>query len=248
MSDRAAADRIIVALDVPSESKALELVMKLKGAVGLFKIGLELLNLAGFEVVRKITQLGAHVFLDCKFMDIPNTVAGASKGATRLGVKMFNVHTLGGVEMMAAAVQTAKQEAVSLGIEPPMVLGVTILTSIDQTTMNEQLGISGDIEAQVVHLARLAERAGLDGVIASAKEALAIRSSLSKSMVIVTPGIRPSWSVAQDQKRIATPTEAIRNGASYLVIGRPITQPPPEIGTQLKAAKLIAREITMAIN
>ena len=242
-----AKQRIIVALDVSSEKEALELVLSLREYVGLFKIGLELLTSEGVGIVQKVAELGGKVFYDGKFNDIPNTVAGASRGVTRLAVRMFNVHTMGGFEMMRLAFEAAKEEARKLHIERPLVLGVTILTSIDQATMNEQLQIPGDIESQVVHLTKLAEKAGLDGVIASPQEIVAIRSHASRQMLIVTPGVRPTWAAAQDQKRVMTPGEAIQNGASYVVIGRPITKPPAQIGTPVDAAKRIAEEIAVAL-
>jgi len=239
--------RIILALDVGSGEEALKLVHMLRGSVGFFKVGLELLNSASITIVQEITKLGGKVFLDGKFHDIPNTVAGASRAVTRSGVSMFNVHTMGGMEMMKFAAIAAEEESSKLEIERPAILGVTILTSVDQDILNQQLGITGDMEAQVVHLAELAEEAGLDGVIASPHEIEAIRKHVSKQMLVVTPGVRPTWAAAQDQKRIMTPGEAILRGASYLVIGRPITKPPAEIGTPVDAAKQVAEEIATAL-
>jgi len=239
--------RIIVALDVATEKEAIELVRTLRDQVGFFKIGLELFTSIGTNIVRRITELGGKIFLDGKFNDIPNTIAGASRAATRLAVNMFNVHAMGGLEMMMAAVNACQEESTKLQIERPKVLGVTILTSIDKATMNKQLGILGDIETQVVHLAKLAENAGLDGVIASPQEIEAIRNNLSRPMLIITPGVRPHWAASQDQKRVMSPSEAISKGASYLVIGRPITQPPTEIGTPADAAKRIAEEISTVV-
>lgn len=239
--------RIIVALDVATEKDAIELVVRLRDHVGLFKVGLELLNSVGIGVVRKVIELSGKVFLDGKFNDIPNTVAGASRSVTRLGVTMFNVHTMGGLEMMGAAIRASEEEASMLHTTRPLVLGVTMLTSVDQPIMNQQLRIPGDIQTQVVHLAKLADQAGLDGVIASPHEIEAISKNISRSMLIVTPGVRPNWAVAQDQKRIMTPGEAILKGASYLVIGRPITKPPAEIGAPVDAAKRIVKEISMAL-
>lgn len=242
-----ARQRIILALDVSTEREATELVIKSRDHIGIFKIGLELLNSVGISVVQKIIGLGGEVFYDGKFNDIPNTVAAASRGITRLGVKMFNVHAMGGIEMMKLALQAAKEEAAQLGTSRPLVLGVTMLTSIDQKTMNQELRIPGDVETQVVHLARLADEAGLDGVIASPQEIEAIRKIVSRRMLIITPGVRPSWAAAQDQKRIMTPSEAIHKGASYLVIGRPITKPPAEVGTPVDAVTRIAEEIATAL-
>lgn len=239
--------KIIVSLDVATQKEALELVLMLKDHVGFFKVGLELLNSVGITILPEISKAGGRIFLDGKFKDIPNTVAGASKAVTRLGVAMFNVHTDGGLEMMQAAVKSAEDEASTLKTERPFILGVTVLTSINQEIMNQQLGIPGDIITHVVRRAELAEQAGLDGVIASPQEIEAIRERVSKQMLIVTPGIRPTWAAAHDQKRIMRPSDAVLKGASYLVIGRPIIKPPSEIGTPLNAAKLIAREIEVAL-
>ncbi len=242
-----ARQKIIVALDVATENEALDLVIQLKDHVGLFKIGLELLNSVGVGIVKRIIELGGDVFYDGKFMDIPNTVAGASKAVSGLAVKMFNVHTMGGTEMMKAAVKACEDQASQLHVHRPLVLGVTILTSIDATTMNQQLRIPGEIVNQVTHLARLAEQSGLDGVIASPQEIEAIKNNMPRPMIIVTPGVRPTWANPGDQKRIMTPSEAISRGASYLVIGRPITKPPAEIGTPIEAAKLISEEISLSL-
>ena len=242
-----AKQRIIVALDVDTRDEAMKLVNNLRDHVGLFKVGLELLSSEGIGIVREIVGLGGSVFLDGKFKDIPNTVAGASRAVTRLGVNMFNVHTMGGLEMMKAAAKASHEEAARLGITRPLVLGVTILTSIDKVMLNQQLCIPGEVETQVVHLATLAEEAGLDGVIASPQEAEAILNRVSSHMIIVTPGVRPVWAATGDQKRVMTPSEAIARGAAYLVIGRPITKPPAEIGTSVNAAEKIAEEIATAL-
>jgi orotidine-5'-phosphate decarboxylase len=239
--------RIIVSLDVPNLSEALSLVTELRNEVAYFKVGLELLSSVGPAVVEKIRALGGQVFYDGKFFDIPNTVAGASRSVTRLGVAMFNVHTLGGLEMMKAARKAAIETSHQLSIPAPLVLGVTLLTSLDEITINQELALPGRIEERVVHLARLASMAELDGVIASPQEVAAIRRSLLKEMVIVVPGVRPTWAEAFDQKRVATPKEAIAQGATYLVIGRPITHPPAEIGSPKEAVKLISDEIAQAI-
>jgi orotidine-5'-phosphate decarboxylase len=243
---RSGAERIIVPLDVPTAEEAIELVNRLRDHVGMFKIGFELLYHEGIEVVGKITGLGMRVFLDTKLLDIPNTVAGAARGITRLGVAMFNVHTTGGYDMMKAAVGAAHDEAQLKNIERPLVLGVTILTSIDQDCMNDELRVPGAVKEQVVHLAQLAEQAGLDGIIASPQEIEGLRERISERMLIVTPGIRPTWAAALDQKRIMTPGEAMLRGASYIVIGRPITRPPSEIGSPEDAAMKIADEIASA--
>jgi orotidine-5'-phosphate decarboxylase len=240
-------DRIIVALDVATADEARELVRELKDHVGMFKVGLELISSVGIGVVQQVVELGGSVFLDGKFHDIPNTVAGAARAATRLAVRMFNVHATGGLEMMRSAVVAARDEASALGRERPLVLAVTLLTSIDESAMNRELRIPGRLEAQVVHLAGLANQADLDGVIASPHEIEAVRANVSKDMLVVTPGVRPVWAAAQDQKRVMTPGEAISRGASYVVIGRPITRPPAEIGTPVAAVRHITDEIAGAL-
>lgn len=242
-----AKQRIIVALDVDTREEALKLVDGLREHVGMFKVGLELLSSEGTGIVREIINRGGKVFLDGKFKDIPNTVAGASRAVTRLGITMFNVHTMGGLEMMQAAAKAAHDESSKLRITRPLVLGVTILTSIDNAILNQQLHIPGSLETQVVHLASLAEKAGLDGIIASPLEVKAISDTVSSHLIIVTPGVRPTWASAGDQKRITTPKEAIISGATYLVIGRPIIKPPAEIGTSVDAAEKIEEEIASAL-
>lgn len=257
-------EKIIVALDVPTLRQALELVGQLKDLVGCFKVGSELLTAEGSSnVVNVITAKGGRIFYDGKFMDIPNTVAGAARAVTRLGVKMFNVHCLGGVEMMKAARKAVDDETQKLLQEPgvpqkPLILGVTILTSLDYYNDLEKMGFwekkisledtdKDRLTRIVVRLALLAKDSGLDGVIASPKEIGVIREACGKDFLIVTPGVRPEWAAAGDQKRVMTPAEAIKAGADYLVIGRPITKPPQEIGGPVEAAKRIAEEIATAI-
>lgn len=242
-----AQERIIVALDVPTVEEATRLVKELKPYVGMFKVGLELVVSTGLEIIKHVIDLGADVFLDCKFHDIPNTVAAASRAASRLQVSMFNVHAMGGSAMMKAAKLAAGEEAAAEGIACPIVLAVSMLTSIDEQAMNEQLRIGGAVEAQVAHLSKLAYEAGMDGMIASPLEIKAIRRAVGEEMLIVTPGVRPKWASAQDQKRIMTPGEAILQGASSLVIGRPITKPPDEIGSPADAAMRIGEEIANAL-
>lgn len=214
-------DRLIIALDVATETKAVELVRKLKKEVRLFKVGLELFSSAGPAIVGKIKGEGCEVFLDLKFHDIPNTVAGASAAVTGCGAFMFNVHALGGFEMMKKAAEAVRAAAKTKAARPK-VIAVTILTSTDEFGL-KQVGINDNIESEVLRLALLAKEAGLDGVVASPKEAKAIRSRLGEGFLIVAPGVRPAWAGAGDQKRVATPAEAIRDGADYIVIGRPVT-------------------------
>lgn len=233
-------DRIIVALDVDSPDKAMELVEKLSGKVGAYKVGLELVTSAGPGMVDLLRSAGAdRIFYDCKFHDIPNTVSGAARSAARLGVWMFNVHCSGGSAMMKAAAEAAREQAERLKVKPPLVMGVTVLTSIDQQAMETELGIDVPVVDHVVHLATLAKKSGLDGVVASPLETERIRQACGPGFLIVTPGVRPAEAEMADQKRVLTPGEAIKRGADYLVIGRPITKADDPAA----AAAKIAREI-----
>jgi orotidine-5'-phosphate decarboxylase len=217
-----AKDRLIVALDVPDRASALTLVEQLSGLVGMFKIGSQLFTAEGPDLVREIVRGGEKVFLDLKFHDIPNTVAGAVESAARLGVSILNVHTLGGSEMMRAAAHAVGDRGL-LWITRPAVLGVTVLTSMDKADLAD-VGIPSDLSAEVVRLATLAQDSGLDGIVASPHEIRLIRECITaERFIILTPGIRPAWSSKGDQKRIATPADAIRDGADFLVIGRAIT-------------------------
>ncbi len=215
--------KIIIPLDVDTPKKAVELVEVLRDEVGAFKVGLELVNSAGLGIFDKIRAAGAEkIFYDCKFHDIPNTVAGASRAAAKMDVWMFNVHCSGGFAMMKAAKDAAVETAERLGVTPPLVIGVTVLTSIDQDTLNNELRVPGTVADQVVNLAKLAKQAGLDGVVASPHEIEAIRAACGPDFLIVTPGVRPLGGDLGDQKRVMTPAEAVQRGADYLVIGRPI--------------------------
>lgn len=213
---------IIAALDVPTVEQALKLAQQLAPAVGAFKIGKELFTSAGPDIVRRVRDTGASVFLDLKFHDIPNTVAKAVAAAVRLDVQMLTIHASGGSEMMRAAEQSAQQTAAQLGRPAPLVLGVTVLTSQDSATLAE-LGGETDVARQVERLALLAAKSGLRGLVCSPLEIVALRRILPPQMQLVTPGIRTGAEKADDQKRTLTPREAIQAGASWLVIGRPIT-------------------------
>jgi orotidine-5'-phosphate decarboxylase len=212
---------IIVALDVPAKEAALKLAAEVAPAVGGFKIGSELFTVAGPDIVRRIRERGALVFLDLKFHDIPNTVAKAVASATRLGVQMLTIHTSGGLEMMRAAEAAAQQTASQAGLNAPLVLGVTVLTSSDRHTLAET-GCGENVGAQVERLANLAVKAGLRGLVCSPLEIADLRRILPAHMQLVTPGIRTGAEKADDQKRTLTPREAMDAGASWLVIGRPI--------------------------
>ena len=217
-------NKIILALDVSSEGEAVDLVKELKDCVGAFKIGFELFTSTGPKIFESVRNAGAEkIFFDSKFHDIPNTVAGAARAAARMGVWMFNVHATGGSAMMRAAADAAADEAHRLGMETPLIIGVTVLTSISSKMLHDELSVPVLLENQVVHLARLSQNAGLNGVVASPQEIKSVKSACGPKFLVVTPGVRPTWAAANDQKRIMTPSEAVKAGADYMVIGRAIT-------------------------
>lgn len=217
------AGRLMVALDYPNADAARELVEKLAGIPCYMKVGMQLFYTAGPDFVRELKEKGYSVFLDVKMHDIPNTVRGGSHSVTRLGVDMFNVHAGGGAAMMRAALEGAKQAAEEEGLALPVIIAVTQLTSTDQTTMNQEIGIPGVVQDTVVRYAQLAKEAGLHGVVASPLEAGSIHEACGQDFITVTPGIRPRGSAAGDQSRVTTPEEAIAGGTQYIVVGRPIT-------------------------
>lgn len=231
-----ARSKIIFALDVPTFAEAEQWVSVLSGHVGMFKIGKQLFTANGPDIVRMVENFGGEVFLDLKYHDIPNTVAMASLEAARLGARLINLHALGGYEMMAKTVEALDREFA--GKERSRVLAVTILTSSSQETLRE-VGIEHPVAEMVVRLARLAQKAGIDGVVASPLETALIREACGPGFLIVTPGVRPSFAATDDQKRIMTPREAVRAGADYLVIGRPISAAKDP----LAAAEAIVDEI-----
>ncbi|MBL8167403.1 MAG: orotidine-5'-phosphate decarboxylase [Acidobacteria bacterium] len=214
---------IVVALDVDTPAQALSLVETLRGRVGMFKIGKQLFTAAGPDIVRRVQALGERVFLDLKFHDIPNTVAKAGIEAARMGVSIFNVHALGGTQMLRAVAEAVTETAERERMPRPLILGVTILTSHTQDSLTE-IGIEKDLETEVVQLASLCQTAGIDGVVASPQEIVPIRRAVPQTdFVILTPGVRPAGAALNDQSRVMTPADALRAGATYLVIGRPIT-------------------------
>lgn len=215
-----AADRLIVALDVPGWAEAVRMVESLEGVVRRVKVGHTLFTASGPDGVRRLVEEGLGVFLDLKYHDIPATVAGAARSASRLGVDMFNVHALGGGAMMAACAEALAEEAAQGG-HKPRALAVTLLTSMDQQTMDE-LHLEGEPALAVGRLAALAEGSGLDGVVASPREVADLRAARRKDFVIVVPGVRPAGSSTDDHARSATPRAAIASGADYIVVGRPI--------------------------
>ena len=216
-------ERIILALDVPGYDEAMDIVRTFKDHIDIFKIGSELFTSTGPGIIKDINKMGKKVFLDLKFHDIPNTVSKSAVAAAKLGVFMFNVHTSGGLEMMKQTVDTLVKYSLENNVPRPKLIGVTVLTSIDKKTLRDDIGVKADMPDQVIHLASLAKEAGLDGVVASPEDAADLRTRFGKDFLIVTPGIRPSWSDMDDQKRASTPLSALKNGASYLVIGRAIT-------------------------
>lgn len=236
-------DQLLIALDVPTAAEALQLADTLRGAVGGFKIGNQLFTAEGPAMVRTLAARGDRVFLDLKFHDIPNTVAGGVAAATALGAWMVNVHASGGMKMMQAAAEAARRTAAAVGRPAPRVIAVTVLTSMNAATLSET-GVNAPVIEQVSRLARLAQQAGLDGVVASPQETGAIRELCGDRFDIVTPGIRGGAAAQSkdDQERTMSPGEAIAAGASYLVVGRPITAAPDPRA----AAERIAEEIRSA--
>ncbi len=238
-----AKQRLIFALDVDNLEDARNWVAKLQGQVGVFKIGKQLFTRCGPEVVRLVQDGGCDVFLDLKYHDIPNTVAMAGLEAQRLGVRMFNVHALGGFEMMAKLVAEIDRVCPRGNPDRPILLAVTILTSSTEETLR-RVGIDRPIQVMVAKLARLAKDAGMDGVVASPKEVGLIRDACGDGFLIVTPGVRPAFASQDDQKRVTTPGAALRSGADYLVIGRPISA----AADPALAADMILQEMQEALN
>ena len=231
-------DRLIVALDFPTMEQAKAVVLELGDNVSHYKVGMELYYAAGSEMIRFLKGHNKQVFLDLKLQDIPNTVAGALAVLTGLGADMMNVHAVGGKKMMQEAVKSVREAAAKLGRPAPKLIAVNILTSMD----NEQFGdlnYKNTIAEQVIALAKLAQEAGMDGVVASPQEAAGIRSACGPEFLIVTPGVRPAGASIDDQSRIATPAGAFKNGSSHIVVGRPITKAEDKIA----AAQSIVAEI-----
>jgi orotidine-5'-phosphate decarboxylase len=224
--------RLIVALDVSSVPEALDLVRLLKSEVGMFKVGKQLFTHAGPQVVRQIRELGGEVFLDLKFHDIPRTVAKAAAEATRLGVRIFDVHASGSLGMMKQTIAEVTKVCRTEGLAKPKILAVTVLTSLNRDDL-KRVGVMAGVESQVVRLAKLARQAGMDGVVASPQEIARIRKECGRSFLIVCPGVRPRSGSWEDQKRVLTPEAAIRAGADYLVVGNPIR----EAADPVKAAR-----------
>jgi orotidine-5'-phosphate decarboxylase len=221
------AERLFVALDYPDAAGALAVAEKLAPLGVSFKVGLQLFYAEGISMVRQLQRYGKVVFVDLKLHDIPNTVAGAVDSLVRQGVDFLNVHAQGGPEMLKASVESARQAANAIGKPAPKLIGVTLLTSLSEHHLREFLFVeSASVSEYVQHLALQAKKAGLDGVVCSAQEANLIREVCGPDFLLITPGIRPSGVGEQDQSRVITPAQALKNGSDYLVVGRPITGAP----------------------
>jgi len=243
LSDKTAKDRLVLALDVNTMEEAKELVCELKDYVGVFKVGLQLFTSVGPDIIKLIRDEGGEIFFDGKFHDIPNTVAKASANLIKHGVTFFNLHTTGGSKMISTTVKLAKETAKSLGLPKPTILGVTVLTSFGQRTLTEELLINQNIDDYVGKLAKLGRDSGLDGIIASATDIPKIKKECGEDFIILCPAIRPTWSVVNDQIRVVPPSDAVKMGVDYLVVGRPITSAKDRVS----AAKLVLDEINEAM-
>jgi orotidine-5'-phosphate decarboxylase len=237
-------DRLIIALDMDTREKAEEWVQRLKMHVGMFKVGLQLFTKDGPELTRWIRKRGGRIFLDLKFHDIPNTAAGACASACSLGVDLVNVHALGGKAMIMAAAESLKAASAKLRMPKPKLLAVTILTSHDARSLKQEVGLSGAPEKEVLRLARMAKKAGADGVVCSPWEIERVRKACGKDFLIVTPGIRAQADEKGDQKRTLSAADAVARGADYIVVGRPILQSADPIET----AKQMVREMSVGLS
>lgn len=239
-----ARQRLILAVDTADINEARRVLDELHDCVGVFKIGLQLFTHYGPEILKVFQSAGAKIFLDCKFLDIPNTVAKACEEATAHGVGMFTVHASGGKDMLKAAAAATEKKASELGVKPPTILAVTVLTSISQATLTDELHVSGKLDEHVLRLARMSFASGVKGIVASPEEAARLRQELGPDLVLVSPGVRPAWSDPDDQSRFTSPYEAIKNGSDYLVVGRPIIK----ANNRREAAQKILAEIEEALS
>ncbi|MBQ8848280.1 MAG: orotidine-5'-phosphate decarboxylase [Candidatus Gastranaerophilales bacterium] len=236
-------EKLVLALDVEDINEAKQLVNDLSPYIGTFKVGLQLFCGYGLEIVNYIKEKNSNFFLDVKFHDIPNTVEKASYNVIKNGANFFNVHATGGIEMMKAAKKGAMDAALKYDRKKPLILAVTVLTSISQEVLENELSNKKTVEEFVIQLAKNAKEAGLDGVVASARELKAIKKALGDDFVVLTPGIRPKWSLKDDQQRIATPTSALNDGADYIVLGRAVTS----ASDRIEAIEKIYQEIKEGI-
>ncbi len=223
MIDEKIKEKIVLALDVETLEEAKKLVDELNPYVGTFKVGLQLYTGFGNEIIDYIKSKNSNFFLDVKLMDIPNTVKKASENIVLRGANFYNVHALGGLEMMKQSKEGAYKAAEKLGKKPPLILAVTVLTSISQEVLDNEIKVNTQVRELAINLAKLAKEAGLDGVVASVHELRAIKEACGEDFKVLCPGIRPLWSLKDDQKRIATPARALKDGADFLVIGRAVT-------------------------
>lgn len=238
-----AKDRIILALDVDTIEDVIKYVDLLKDYVGFFKVGLQLFTSCGFEAVEVIKEHGGKVYFDGKFQDIPNTIAQTSINLLKRGIDFFNISAVGGSKMMINTLNACNSYAKKNGIEPPIILAVTLLSSFGQKTLTNELGVEMNISNYVFKLAKIAKDAGLTGVVAPDTDAGQIKKELGDDFIVVCPAVRPTWAIVNDQIRIVSPTDAIKAGADYMIIGRPITMAHDPIA----AAKLIIAEIEEAL-
>jgi orotidine-5'-phosphate decarboxylase len=236
-------DRIILALDFDTLEDAERYVIMLKDYVGFFKVGIQLYTACGMSAVNMIKKHGAKVFFDGKFNDIPYTTAKASANLVKNGIDFFNLSALGGSKMMLSSAKLVREVAKKMNISKPTLLAVTTLSSFGQKTLTEELSVKGNIEEYGIHLAKIAKQSEMDGVVASAAEAVKIRKEIGNDFIIMCPAVRPAWSVVNDQLRVVTPSEAIKAGVDYMIIGRPITSHDNPVA----AAKLIISEIDEAV-
>jgi orotidine-5'-phosphate decarboxylase len=235
-------EKLILALDVPEYEYAIELIDRFRDVIEFFKVGLELYTVAGPAIIKEIHKRGRKVFLDLKFHDIPTTVSKAGIAAARLGVFMFNVHASGGMDMMRKCREDVVNLCLRENLDKPKIIAVTVLTSMSQEILKKDIGVQHSLNTHVRHLSSLALKAGLDGVVASAREAAMIRGHCGRGFIIVTPGIRPSWTSADDQNRTMTPKQALAQGSDFLVMGRAILNH----SDPMKAIELIHKEIASA--
>lgn len=238
-----AKDRIILALDVDTIEDVIKYVDLLKDYVGFFKVGLTLITSYGFEAIDIIKEHGGKVYFDGKFQDIPNTIAKASVNLMRRGIDFFNISASGGSKMMQSVVEACYAEARKEQIPHPIILAVTLLSSFGQKTLTNELSVNSNISSYVLKLSKLAKESGLTGVVAPDTDAMQIKKELGKDFIVVCPAVRPTWAIVNDQIRIVSPSDAIKAGADYMVIGRPITQAESPV----EAAKLIITEIEEAL-
>lgn len=236
-------ERIILALDVDDLGEAEKLVVELKDYVGFFKVGLQLFTSYGFSAIKMIRDLGGKVYCDLKFHDIPNTVSHACSNLIKHNINFFNIHLQGGSKMVTQVVKTAKDTAKNLGIDPPTILGVSLLSSFGQRTLSEELCVEKNIEDYIVKLAEMAKDNGLDGIVTGGSESKRIRQEFGEDFIILCPATRPTWAAVNDQVRVDTTAEAIKSGVDYLVIGRPITDAKDKVA----AVNLIIDEINSAL-